>query len=196
MTPEQLVNATNCTRAAAIAFASPIAVSIRRWGVASVAEFVAQMAVESARFSRLQENLFYRTPERLMAVWPKRFPSREAALPYVANPEALANHVYGQRMGNTQPGDGWRFRGRGLKQLTGRNNYAAYQEATGVHVVDTPDLLLDPVFAADSAGWFWRANRLDAVADDTEELTRRINGGRTGLADRIALTELAREVLA
>jgi len=196
MTPEQLRQATGCTQAAAIAFASPLTVAMRRWGVTRAAEFVGQIAVESGQLSRLVENLNYTTPERLMAVWPRRFPTRDSALPFVREPEALANLVYGGRMGNVQPGDGWRFRGRGLKQLTGRNNYQAYQLASDIPVLVDPDVLLNPTFAADSAAWFWSANGCEAIADNVEELTRRINGGLTGLQDRIQLTALAREALA
>jgi len=196
MTAEQLQRATGCGRAVAVAFSGPIAATIQRWGVKRAAEFVAQMAVESALFTRLEENLTYTTPERLMAVWPRRFPTAEAAQPYVRNPQDLANFVYSNRMGNTQYGDGWRFRGRGLKQLTGRNNYTDYQDATGVRAVDSPDILLDPVFAADSAGWFWQANGCDALAGDVEALTRRINGGLTGIEQRVELTDLARGAFA
>jgi putative chitinase len=196
VTPEQLRQATGCTREASIAFASPLTVAIRRWNVKRVPEFIGQIAVESARLSRLTENLNYTTPERLMVVWPRRFPTRESALPFVRQPEALANFVYQGRMGNVQPGDGWKFRGRGLKQLTGRNNYQAYQLASDVMVLVEPDKLLDPVFASDSAAWFWSVNGLDGVADDVQETTRRVNGGLNGLTERIALTNIARQVLA
>ncbi len=196
MTPDQLRAATGCGEALAIAFCEPLATAIGRWGVLHVPEFLAQIAVESGRLARLQEDLTYRTPERLMQVWPRRFYSREVALPFVNNPQGLAEFVYGGRMGNIAPGDGWKYRGRGLKQLTGRNNYAAYQEASSVSVLDKPDLLLDPVWAADSAAWFWWANNLDQIADDTQALTRKINGGLTGLAERMQLTALAREAFA
>lgn len=196
MTPDQLRSATGCTQAAAIAFASPLTVAIRRWGVKRIPEFLGQIAVESARLSRLKENLYYITPERLTAVWPSRFRTVAEATPYLRNPEKLANLVYAGRMGNVQPGDPWKFVGRGLKQLTGRTNYTAYQLASDVPVLVEPDKLCDPVFAADSAAWFWTANGCDLIADDTEALTRRINGGLTGLNERIQLTALAREALA
>jgi len=196
VTPDQLRTATGCTQAAAIAFASPLTVAIRRWGVKRVPEFIGQIAVESARLSRLKENLYYITPERLMQVWPSRFRTVAEASPYLRNPQKLANLVYGGRMGNIQPDDGWRFIGRGLKQLTGRNNYTAYQLASDVPVLLDQDKLCDPVFAADSAAWFWSVNGCDMIADNTEELTRRINGGLTALNERIQLTALARETLA
>lgn len=198
MTPDVLRQATGCTQASAVAFYKPITDAINVWSVKRIPEFLAQIAVESQRFTRLQENLNYRTPERLMQVWPTRFHSREFAAQYVGKPDVLANYVYANRMGNGDPesGDGWRYRGRGLKQLTGKWNYQKYQEASFVLCVDTPDMLLDPVFAADSAGWFWRYNGCDELADDTEALTRKINGGLNGFRERRVLTELARSVFA
>ena len=195
MTAAELREATGCTQTAAVAFAQPLTDAISRWGVKRVPEFIGQIAVESVRLSRLQENLNYLTPERLMQVWPSRFPDAVSALPFVRNPEALANKVYQGRMGNVQPGDGWRFRGRGLKQLTGRFNYQQYQIASGESVLHTPEKLLEPTLAADSAAWFWRTNGCDDVADDAEALTRRINGGLTGLRDRQIAMAMAASVL-
>lgn len=196
MTPDQLKQATGCSQAAAVAFSQPLTTAIRNWNIKRVPEFIGQIAVESGRLSRLIENLHYTTPERLMQVWPSRFRTVAEATPFLRNPEKLANLVYGGRMGNVQPGDGWRFIGRGLKQLTGRANYQAYQLASGVMVLVDPDKLLDPVYAADSAGWFWSTNNCDQIAHDSEALTRRINGGLNGLRERIQLTALAREVFA
>lgn len=199
MTPTQLQAATGCTTSAALRFAQPLSVAIERWGVEHVPEFLAQVAVESGNLRRLEENLRYLTAQRLVDVFgPRYFPALEAAAPYVGEPEKLANYVYADanrinKLGNTQPGDGWRYRGRGLKQLTGRDNYAAYQAAAKVSCVDAPDLLLDPVIAADSAAWFWSSRLCDLIADDVRALTRRINGGLNGLAERVALTATARE---
>jgi putative chitinase len=160
------------------------------------AAFLAQLAHESSRFQRLEENMRY-SAKRLTQVWPSRFRTLEAALPFANNPEALANNVYANRMGNVNPGDGWRYRGRGLKQLTGRNNYKAYQAASGVAVLTSPDLLLQPPHAADSGAWFWRTVNGNVFADrkDWGGLTRVINGGVIGLADRIALTHRALRAL-
>ncbi len=174
-------------------FVGPIQAAIDEFGITKVAEFLAQTAHESMGFTVLEEGLNY-TAERLMAVWPRRFPDMTSALPYARNPEALANKVYGGRNGNTEPGDGYKYRGRGLIQTTGRANYAKVEEATGLPVVEFPDLLLEPVNAARSAGAYWRDNGLDAV-DDFETLTRRINGGTHGLADRYALLWKARNAL-
>ncbi|GIV61139.1 MAG: lysozyme [Rhodothermaceae bacterium] len=100
-------------------------------------------------------------------------------------------------LGNTRPGDGFRFRGRGLIQLTGRANYTAYSRDTGIDYVGDPDALAEPLAAADVAGWFWHRHRLNALADrnDVYALTRRINGGLNGIMDRIALLRRVRTVL-
>ena len=160
------------------------------------AAFIGQCAVESANFTRLQENLKY-SAQRLTQVWPSRFPSIEAATPYANNPEKLANFVYAGRMGNLQDGDGWQFHGRGLIQLTGRENYANCGSGVGVDLIDNPDLLLTPQYAVLSAGWFWNKKGLNALADTQEygAMTRRINGGLTGLDERIAKITKALQVL-
>lgn len=199
MSPELLARITSATPPRAALFAAPLAAAMRRWKIDTPvrqAAFLAQISHESGRLLRLEENLNY-SAERLIAVWPSRFRTLEAAQPFARNPEALANNVYGNRMGNTLPGDGWRYRGRGLKQLTGKNNYAAYSLAADNEALTKPDILLQPHFAADSAGWFWHANSCNPLADrrDWQGLTRRINGGTVGLADRIAATERALRAL-
>ena len=160
------------------------------------AAFIGQCAVESANFTRLQENLKY-SAQRLTQVWPSRFPSIEAATPYANNPEKLANFVYAGRMGNLQDGDGWQFHGRGLIQLTGRENYENCGNGIGVDFINDPDLLLTPQYAALSAGWFWGKRGLNALADTQEygTMTRRINGGTTALEERIAKITKALQVL-
>lgn len=160
------------------------------------AAFIGQCAVESANFTRLQENLKY-SAQRLTQVWPSRFPSIEAATPYANNPEKLANFVYAGRMGNLQDGDGWQFHGRGLIQLTGRENYENCGNGIGVDIIDNPDLLLTPQYATLSAGWFWGKRGLNDLADsgDIETMTRRINGGTTGLDERVAKITKALQVL-
>ena len=160
------------------------------------AAFIGQCAVESANFTRLQENLKY-SAQRLTQVWPSRFPSIEAATPYANNPEKLANFVYAGRMGNLQDGDGWQIHGRGLIQLTGRENYENCGNGIGVDLINDPDLLLTPQYAALSAGWFWGKRGLNALADTQEygTMTRRINGGTTALEERIAKITKALQVL-
>ena len=160
------------------------------------AAFIGQCAVESANFTRLQENLNY-SAQRLTQVWPSRFPNINMAESYAHNPEKLADFVYAGRMGNLQDGDGWKFHGRGLIQLTGRENYANCGSGVGVDLIDNPDLLLTPKYAALSAGWFWNRKQLNLLADsgDIETMTKRINGGLTGLNERIAKITKALQVL-
>lgn len=196
LTAAQLARCTGASIKQATLWLPHIIAAIDKYGIryrVERAAFLAQIGVESGGLERVEEGLTYTTPERLQAVWPTRFKTREAALPYVRNPKALADLVYGGRMGNTQPGDGYRYRGRGLKQLTGRSNYAAYAAASGVDVVSNPDLLLHPKYAADSAAWFWSVNGCAALAADQDwkGLTRRINGGLTGYALRLELTKVA-----
>ena len=158
------------------------------------AAFIGQCSVESANFTRLQENLNY-SAERLTQVWPSRFPSVSIAQPYAHNPKALANFVYAGRLGNLQDGDGWMYIGRGLIQITGRENYANCGSGIGVDIIDNPELLLTPRYAALSAGWFWNKKSLNALADSQEygAMTRRINGGLTELDERIfKITEALR----
>lgn len=169
------------------------------------AAFLAQVMVESSELRRVDEALSY-TAERLRQVWPPRFPSDEVAERYARNPSALANYVYAGRMGNGDEasGDGWRFHGRGLIQLTGRDNYTAFARAMQVDAVANPDLLLEPAGAALSAAWFWQSKGLNELADQLagaqadqrfEQLTRRINGGTLGLDVRRAYWLRARTAL-
>jgi putative chitinase len=171
-----------------------------------MAAFLAQIAHESGGLTRLQENLNY-SAKRLCEVWPKRFPSLGMAQAYANNPEKLANRVYAGRLGNgdEQSGDGWRYRGRGLIQVTGRSNYKSCADALASDVIATPDLLLQPGPAARSAAWFWGSRGLNELADsqpgddDEQDFVRIsiiINGGRAGLKDRLDHWEHAREVLA
>lgn len=154
-----------------------------------VASFVAQLAHESNEFSRLEENLNYSAP-RLMQVWPRRFPDMATAEQYAHKPEKLANNVYGLRLGNGGPetGDGWRYRGRGPIQITGRRNYARLEAAISVPVLSAPDLLLQPYAGIRSALWYWDFAKLDNHDDDDDVRaeTRLVNGGEHGLAQRQA----------
>lgn len=152
-----------------------------------VASFLAQCAHESDDFRRLEENLNY-SAERLMQVWPRRFPTFEIARKYEHVPERLANFVYANRIGNGDEasGDGWRFHGRGPIQLTGRRNYDACGYDIGEELLVRPELLLTPNVGIRSALWFYRTHNLDEVDDDEDVRieTRRINGGETGLEHR------------
>lgn len=153
-----------------------------------IAAFVAQCAHESANFKILKENLNYRA-ESLVKVFPKYFPNIELARQYAHQQEKIANRVYGGRMGNgpEETGDGFRYCGRGLIQLTGRDNYAWFAASLEMPVEDVPAYLATFEGAAQSACWFWETNNLNRWADagDIKELTRRINGGYIGLEDRI-----------
>ena len=160
------------------------------------AAFIGQCAHESANFKTLQENLNY-SAKGLNATWPSRFPTEEAAQPFHRQPEKIANKVYSGRMGNLEEGDGWKFRGRGLIQLTGKDNYRLASDALGVDFVKDPDLVLTKEYAALTAAWFWDKSRLNAFADanDIEGMTKKINGGIIGLDDRKKHIAHALEVL-
>lgn len=172
-----------------------------------IASFLAQTAHESGGYTMLEENLNY-SDATMAAVWPNRFavidpatkkPKKDEKGKNIPNafakalhrkPEAIANAVYSNRMGNgtIESGDGWKHRGMGLKQLTGKDNHKRCGDALGVDFVTSPELLLEPKWAAMSAGWFWSANKLDLFADndDIKGQTIKINGGTIGLADREA----------
>lgn len=153
-----------------------------------VAAFVAQCAHESGNFKFLKENLNYRA-ESLCRVWPKYFPNIEIARQYAQNQEKIANRAYANRMGNGDEasGDGWKFCGRGLIQLTGRNNYQAFADSIETDIEDIPAYLATFEGAVQSACWFWESNNLNKWADqgDILTLTKKINGGTLGLEDRI-----------
>jgi putative chitinase len=153
-----------------------------------VAHFMAQVLHESGGLLIARESMTYSSPERLMEVWPSRFKTPGGALPFVRNPEALAEAVYGGRMGNTEPGDGFRFRGHGMLQTTGRESYARYGKELGIDLVGDPDLAIDPRYALALAAAEWKASGCNpfADADSLVGVTRRINGGTVGLTERAA----------
>lgn len=151
------------------------------------AMFLSQIAHESGGFRHVSENLNY-SASALRRVFGKYFPTDEMAYKYARKPEKIANRVYANRMGNGNEasGDGWKYRGRGLMQLTGKNNYLSFSLAADNNSLIDPGLLTEPEYAAMSAGWFWQDNGLNVLADtgDVRAVTRRINGGYNGLADR------------
>ena len=156
-----------------------------------VAAFVAQCAHESGGFRAIKENLNYRA-ETLRKLFPKYFPTDELAKEYASKPnkqEAIANRIYASRMGNgpEESGDGYRFCGRGLIQLTGKDNYTRYAQSTEQTVEEASEHLTTFEGCVQSAAWFWEANNLNQWADkgDILTLTKRINGGTIGLEDRI-----------
>jgi putative chitinase len=162
------------------------------------AAFIGQCGHECGNFKVLEENLNYRA-ETLVKLWPKRFPTAGIAQQYSKQPKLIANKVYADRMGNRDEasGDGYRFRGRGCIQLTGHANYFHAGQALGVDFVMEPDLVATPKYAALTAGWFWATHDCNRLAEqsDWSRLTRKINGGTIGLADRIKHTEQALAVL-
>jgi len=162
------------------------------------ASFLGQCMHESNNFKTLEENLHYKA-ESLMKVWPSRFTTLEYAIQYANNPEKIANKVYAGRMGNgdEESGDGWKYHGRGLIQLTGKENYERCGSGLGVDLVGNPNWLLDPKYASLSAGWFWNKAGLNDLADAQEygQMTKRINGGTLGLDDRIAKITKAKQIL-
>ena len=164
-------------------------------GTDEVDDFLGQVLHESEDLTAFSENLNY-SAERLVQVWPARFPTLADARPYARNPEALANRVYGGRMGNTEPGDGWRYRGRGPIQLTGRANYAFVGDLMGQDLINLPELMEQPCYALEATIHWWENRIPDSMLGDPEKITKRVNGGLIGLADRELLTGLAHEALA
>jgi putative chitinase len=153
-----------------------------------VAAFVAQCAHESGSFKFLKENLNYRA-ESLLRTFPKYFKTLDEARQFEKKPEKIANRVYANRMGNGDEttGDGFRYLGRGLIQLTGKNNYTLFAAAIDTPLEEIPEYLGTFEGAVQSACWFWEQNNLNQWADkkDILTLTKRINGGTIGLEDRI-----------
>ncbi|MFJ4118285.1 glycoside hydrolase family 19 protein [Pseudomonas psychrophila] len=164
-------------------------------GTKRIAAFLAQIGHESGQLTRLVENLNY-SVNALRRTWPSRFDAGLAST-VARKPEQIANIAYGNRMGNTSPGDGWKYRGRGLIQITGKNNYRACGEALGLDLIAQSELLEKPQHACMSAAWFWASNGLNTLADagKFDVITQRINGGQNGAEDRQTLYVRALKVL-
>lgn len=217
----QAICQTVAGRAAVIPYLDPLNRLMSLYGIDNpirAAAFLAQIAHESGDFTRVSENLNY-SADGLANTWASRYAERDAkgaaikvalngqlrnkpnalALSLSRNPTAIANNVYANRMGNGSDasGDGWKFRGRGLKQLTGADNYTDCGRDIGVDLCANPDLLLQPAYAVESACWFWKSNGLSAYADkgDFSGLTMRINGGLNGLDQRTAYWQRAQAAL-
>ncbi|MFE1813656.1 glycoside hydrolase family 19 protein [Metapseudomonas otitidis] len=207
ITEQQLLQILPNARRQAGVFVSAINRAAARYDITSrvrLAAFLAQAGHESAELTRLVENLNYGAGG-LANTWPGRFRGADGqpnALAWALHrrPEAIANAVYGNRMGNgpAASGDGWRYRGRGLFQITGRAQYQRCGNALGLPLVEQPELLERPEHAALSAAWFWEENGLNALADAGrfDDITQRINGGQNGRAERRLLWDRARAVLA
>jgi len=180
----------------------PLNETFERFGIVThnqQAMFIGQCSHECGNFRLLEENLNYKAAT-LMKLWPRRFPTLEKANEYSGNPRKIANSVYSSRMGNRDEnsGDGFRFRGRGIIQLTGHSSYFHCGKALGVDFVANPDLVSSPKYAALSGGWFWSTHNLNSPADalDYTKVTKIINGGTIGLDDRIKHVQQALAVLA
>lgn len=183
-------------RAWAPVFAGEVGPSALSRGIDELNDFLAQIMHESAMLERVEENLNYTSADRICAVWPSRFKTPTDAAPFVRNPAKLANKVYGGRMGNAEAGDGWKYRGRGLLQVTGRDNYRAVGKALGLPLEENPDLLAQKEIALRASLAWWEKNIPDAIIGDVERITRRVNGGVAGMAHRVQLAQLARKILA
>lgn len=166
--------------------------------------FLAQVGHESAQLNRVEENLKY-SAQALRKVFPKYFPTQQEAIMYAYHPEQIANRVYADRMGNgnEKSGDGWKYRGRGLIQITGRDNYVAMSSLMGKDLTVWPDALLMPLDACRSAALWWKANGLNALADKLatderktfEAITKRVNGGLNGIDDRWEIYQRAKAAI-
>lgn len=176
----------------AMHYAQPLDEAADRYAITTTlraAHWLGQLCHESGEFRDLRENLNY-SADGLMRTWPSRFPDRSIADAYARKPEKIANFVYANRMGNGDEasGDGWAFRGGGMIQLTGRDNYylASLTIYEDDRLIRRPELIEYPEAAAFTAGWYWHKNRLNLLADkdDLVGITKKINGGLIGLKDR------------
>ena len=181
-------------------WSEPLTTTFATFGINDVnrqAAFIGQCSHECNHFKTLEENLNYR-PETLHALFGHKFKPEEIQL-YAHHAEKIANRIYANRMGNRDEssGDGWRFHGRGCIQLTGHDNYWHFAQAVQKDLVDEPQLVATPMYAALSAGWFWQTHGCNdlAEAENWEGLTKRINGGTIGIEERISLTKHALSVL-
>ncbi|WP_433670457.1 glycoside hydrolase family 19 protein [Klebsiella michiganensis] len=207
MNQMQFKQAANITDALAAKWFPHIQKAMVEFGIDTPirqAAFIAQMGTESSGFKSVVESLNYSVEglklfgSRLTAEQRQKLgrkPGEPALSP--ARQADIANIVYGGRYGNVNPGDGWKFRGRGLKQVTFHDNYLDCGKALGLNLIANPDLLLLDESAARSAGWFWKAKGCNQFADkeDIVGLTKRINGGTNGLDDRKARYIIAKSVL-
>lgn len=164
-------------------------------GIRDLLDWLPQILHESSMLERTEECLSY-NPERLCVVWPGRFPTLASAVLYAHAPQKLANMVYGGRMGNSLADDGWRFRGRGVLQITGRAAYAHVGELLGLDLVGDPDQASEPAIALRTAIAWWESNIPDTMLGDQVRLRRRVNGGTLGLEHVAGLRVRLSEMLA
>ncbi|MDH0300613.1 MULTISPECIES: glycoside hydrolase family 19 protein [unclassified Pseudomonas] len=210
ITEQQLLQILPNARPVAGIFVPTLNRAMARWKIDSPvrqAAFLAQVGHESGQLRRLVENLNY-SAEGLAATWKSRYRSSDGkpnakAVALARKPEAIANDAYAGRNGNSQQGDGWRYRGRGLIQLTGRDNYRAAAQALGLPLLEQPELIEQPEHAAQSAAWWWATHGLNELADAGRfsDIGSIINTGQPGRVphganERKALYDLAVRVLA
>jgi putative chitinase len=201
MKPELLDAATGCGPLRAQVWAPALTAAMDRFGIdvttRRMAMFLAQVAHESDAFSVVIESMNY-SAAGLLATWPEHFNTANAGA-YAHNAQAIANRAYGNRMGNgdESSGDGWKYRGRGPLQTTGRADYRDCGATLGLDLVGAPDLLVRPDFGALAAGWEWNRGDLNDYADrgDFDSITRIINGGFIGQPDRLARWTRAKQAL-
>ncbi|HIC7643353.1 TPA: glycoside hydrolase family 19 protein [Serratia liquefaciens] len=202
MTPNDFQKAAGITAGLAARWYPHLIAAFVEFGItkpAAQAMFIAQVGHESGGFTQTAESLNY-TPQGLLATFGKRITVYQSdmlgrTVAHPANQEAIANLVYADRLGNKSRGDGWKYRGRGLIQITGQDNYRACGTALKLDLLGNPQQLESDANAMRSAGWFWKSRDCVRNANDIEWVTKRINGGTNGLSDRQARYDIARMVL-
>lgn len=207
MTQDQFRRAANISAELATRWFPHLEATLKEFNISKPVDqamFIAQMAHESSGFKTLVESLNYSVDGLMRTFGPlstaKRLSDYQCkmlgrTIQQSAQQEAIANLVYGNRLGNKAPGDGWKYRGRGLKQVTGLNNYSACGAALKIDLVSNPELLERDEYAMRSAGWFWSSNKCGQYGSDVVAATKAINGGLNGIDDRKARFEHARKVL-
>lgn len=165
-------------------------------GFKEIDDFLAQILHESGMLERVEENLNYSSAERIKQVFgSRRFPTVESALPYVRQPEKLANYAYKTTAGNKRDGDGWKYRARGPIGITGLDNYRITGDKIRVELVLYPDKLAEPYYGLKAAREWWEGNIPDIMIDNIEQVSRRVNGGTNGLDHRKKLFEVCTSVM-
>ncbi|EKN3596679.1 glycoside hydrolase family 19 protein [Yersinia enterocolitica] len=206
MTPYQFRMAANISAELAARWIQPMTLAMKEFDITTPVQqamFIAQVGHESASFTLLVESFNY-SVNGLIATFGKRLSADQASalgrltgeksVP-VNRQRAIANLVYSGRMGNKAVDDGWKYRGRGLIQVTGLENYRACGTALKLDLISNPDQLLTDLNASRSAGWFWQSRKCGQYADDIQRVTQLINGGNNGISDRKARFELAKREL-
>jgi putative chitinase len=184
-------------------YIEPINAAMAKYAINTIdrqAAFLPQIAHESMFLSKVVESTFYSDPKHLFNTFPHVFKSAEDAKAYIRSPEKCANKIYAGKIGNgnEKSGDGYKYRGRGLIQITGKANYAECGKALDLDLINKPELLENPIYAAMSSGWFWNTRNCNQLADVGlfGKITKVINGGYNGSAERLALYANAKKVLA